>query len=94
MPSLACRFASIVRISFAQDGPDAKPVGRGTRIELVLKEDMAEFLEERKVNTLCAVCSVNMVDKEWCAWKKRGKYRWCREFFVRRLFVCVSQAGL
>lgn len=33
-----------------QDGPDAKPLGRGTRIELVLKEDMAEFLEERKVN--------------------------------------------
>lgn len=32
-----------------QDGPDAKPLGRGTRIELVLKEDMAEFLEERKV---------------------------------------------
>lgn len=27
-----------------------KPLGRGTRIELVLKEDMAEFLEERKVN--------------------------------------------
>ncbi|CAN0315332.1 unnamed protein product [Ectocarpus sp. 12 AP-2014] len=35
-----------------QDGPDAKPVGRGTRIELVLKEDMAEFLEERKVKDL------------------------------------------
>ncbi|CAM9581489.1 unnamed protein product [Pylaiella littoralis] len=35
-----------------QDGPDAKPLGRGTRIELVLKEDMAEFLEERKVKDL------------------------------------------
>lgn len=35
-----------------QDGPDAKPIGRGTRIELVLKEDMAEFLEERKVKDL------------------------------------------
>lgn len=35
-----------------QDGPDAKPLGRGTRIELVLKEDMAEFLEERKVTQL------------------------------------------
>lgn len=32
-----------------QDGPDAKPLGRGTRIELILKEDMMEFLEERKV---------------------------------------------
>ncbi|CAM9185605.1 unnamed protein product [Scytosiphon promiscuus] len=35
-----------------QDGPDAKPLGRGTRIELVLKEDMAEFLEERKIKDL------------------------------------------
>lgn len=33
-----------------QDGPDAKPLGRGTRIELVLKEDMSEFLEERKAS--------------------------------------------
>lgn len=39
-----------VFIYYNQDGPDAKPLGRGTRIELVLKEDMAEFLEERKVN--------------------------------------------
>lgn len=37
---------------YLQDGPDAKPLGRGTRIELVLKEDMAEFLEERKVKDL------------------------------------------
>lgn len=35
-----------------QDGPEAKPLGRGTRIELVLKEDMTEFLEERKVRLL------------------------------------------
>lgn len=35
-----------------QDGPDAKPLGRGTRIELVLKEDMSEFLEERKVKNI------------------------------------------
>lgn len=35
-----------------QDGPDAKPLGRGTRIELVLKEDMAEFLEERKASAV------------------------------------------
>lgn len=36
-------------IPLGQDGPDNKRLGRGTRIELVLKEDMAEFLEERKV---------------------------------------------
>ncbi|CAM9334107.1 unnamed protein product [Choristocarpus tenellus] len=35
-----------------QSGADSKPLGRGTRIELVLKEDMAEFLEERKVKDL------------------------------------------
>ena len=40
----------LLRVLIEQDGPDAKPLGRGTRIELVLKEDMAEFLEERKVN--------------------------------------------
>lgn len=27
-------------------------MGRGTRIELVLKEDMAEFLEERKASSI------------------------------------------
>ncbi|CAM9156775.1 unnamed protein product [Discosporangium mesarthrocarpum] len=35
-----------------QNAPGEKPLGRGTRIELVLKEDMAEFLEERKVKDL------------------------------------------
>lgn len=42
-------FRLVYMFSFQQDAPDAKPLGRGTRIELVLKEDMAEFLEERKV---------------------------------------------
>lgn len=41
----------------SQDGPDAKRLGRGTRIELVLKEDMAEFLEERKVIFTSPPCS-------------------------------------
>lgn len=50
--SLVLCHAAILRFRRLQDGPDAKPLGRGTRIELVLKEDMAEFLEERKVKDL------------------------------------------
>jgi len=35
-----------------QQGVDDKPLGRGTRIVLHLKEDMAEYLEERRVKDL------------------------------------------
>merc|ERR1712230_346111 len=32
-----------------QDPPEAKRIGRGTRIQLTMKEDMAEYLEERRL---------------------------------------------
>jgi len=36
----------------AKPDADAKPLTRGTRIELVMKEDMAEYLEERRLKDL------------------------------------------
>merc|ERR1711998_14819 len=36
----------------AIDPPDAKKLGRGTRIQLTMGEDMAEYLEERRLNDL------------------------------------------
>merc|ERR1719353_958641 len=36
----------------AQDPPEAKRIGRGTRIQLTMKEDMAEYLEERRLKDL------------------------------------------
>merc|ERR1712054_387762 len=35
-----------------QDPPEAKRIGRGTRIQLTMKEDMAEYLEERRLKDL------------------------------------------
>merc|ERR1712196_14756 len=35
-----------------QDPPEAKRIGRGTRIQLTMKEDMAEDLEERRLKDL------------------------------------------
>jgi len=35
-----------------QDPPEAKRIGRGTRIQLLMKEDMAEYLEERRLKDL------------------------------------------
>ncbi|KAH8087649.1 hypothetical protein JL720_6966 [Aureococcus anophagefferens] len=34
------------------DAPEAKRIGRGTRIVLTMKEDMAEYLEERRLKDL------------------------------------------
>merc|ERR1712100_277480 len=34
------------------DPPEAKRIGRGTRIQLTMKEDMAEYLEERRLKDL------------------------------------------
>merc|ERR1719408_1010324 len=36
----------------ALDPPEAKRIGRGTRIQLTMKEDMAEYLEERRLKDL------------------------------------------
>merc|ERR1719316_2547078 len=36
----------------AADPPEAKRIGRGTRIVLTMKEDMAEYLEERRLKDL------------------------------------------
>jgi len=36
----------------AIDPPEAKKLGRGTRIQLTMKEDMAEYLEERRLKDL------------------------------------------
>merc|ERR1719408_49241 len=36
----------------AADPPEAKRIGRGTRIQLLMKEDMAEYLEERRLKDL------------------------------------------
>merc|ERR1712023_352810 len=35
-----------------QDPPETKRIGRGTRIQLTMKEDMAEYLEERRLKDL------------------------------------------
>merc|ERR1711943_173477 len=35
-----------------QDPPEAKRIGRGTRIQLTMKEDMAEYIEERRLKDL------------------------------------------
>merc|ERR1712164_186154 len=35
-----------------KDPPEAKQIGRGTRIQLTMKEDMAEYLEERRLKDL------------------------------------------
>merc|ERR1719284_2383939 len=36
----------------AADPPETKRIGRGTRIQLTMKEDMAEYLEERRLKDL------------------------------------------
>ncbi|CAM9100947.1 unnamed protein product [Chrysoparadoxa australica] len=38
--------------TITQDGADAPKIGRGTRIVLTLKEDMQEYLEERRIKDL------------------------------------------
>jgi len=38
--------------SFTVTQNDANPIGRGTRITLTMKEDMAEYLEERRLKDL------------------------------------------
>merc|ERR1712159_529004 len=38
--------------SFTVTQDDANPIGRGTRITLTMKEDMAEYLEERRLKDL------------------------------------------
>jgi len=38
--------------SFTVTPDDTNPIGRGTRIQLTLKEDMAEYLEERRLKDL------------------------------------------
>ena len=35
-----------------QQGVDTKPIGRGTRIQLTMKEDMSEYLEEKRLKDL------------------------------------------
>jgi len=35
-----------------QQGVDDKPIGRGTRIQLTMKEDMSEYLEEKRLKDL------------------------------------------
>merc|ERR1719420_1074690 len=48
----------------AADPPEAKRIGRGTRIVLMMKEDMAEYLEERRLKDLVKTQEKEVTDDD------------------------------